>query len=263
MDVSQYYFMHWIYPFSAVTIYLAIVAYCTLRKKPQTSTSKVDNSRENSKEESDGGLFGVRAFMFIHNILLFGFSLITFCSVVPYIARAVSRSTDLYDLCCIQMPIEWEAGLNLWAWAFYMSKYWEFIDTFIILYRGGKASVLQVYHHAGVLVIMWCLVLSNTVAQWVMVSFNAAIHTLMYAYFALRSIRINVPFKIVLTMLQIAQFVIGGLQGGLHIWFGCQTRNADLASVLCECFVASLIALFTEFAYNEYFAKKKTVEQQN
>jgi GNS1/SUR4 family len=64
---------------------------------------------------------------------------------------------------CDQDGTFWnEGGLGAWATAFYISKYYEFVDTWILIFKGKDASFLQVYHHAGIAFIFWAAVASRT-----------------------------------------------------------------------------------------------------
>jgi GNS1/SUR4 family len=64
---------------------------------------------------------------------------------------------------CDQDGTFWnEGGLGAWATAFYISKYYEFVDTWILIAKGKDASFLQVYHHAGIAFIFWAAVASRT-----------------------------------------------------------------------------------------------------
>jgi len=43
----------------------------------------------------------------------------------------------------------WKAGMGRLAFLFYLSKYYEFVDTIILVVKRKPVSVLQTYHHAG------------------------------------------------------------------------------------------------------------------
>lgn len=49
----------------------------------------------------------------------------------------------------------WEEGLAFYGWLFYLSKFYEVVDTAIIIAKGKKSSLLQTYHHAGAMICMW------------------------------------------------------------------------------------------------------------
>ena len=100
------------------------------------------------------------------------------------------------------------------GWTSYMSKFYEFIDTAIILAKGQQASLLHIYHHAGVILVSWALVRFEYPPALILFFLNAGVHALMvssntiyqssnggktltkklqYTYYALMSIQVAVP----------------------------------------------------------------------
>lgn len=63
-----------------------------------------------------------------------------------------------------------------------MSKFYEVVDTFIILARGKKSSTLQTYHHAGVMILGWAALRYESPVGLGGVVLNAGIHTLMVRF---------------------------------------------------------------------------------
>lgn len=45
----------------------------------------------------------------------------------------------------------WNEGLGFWGWFFYISKFYEVVDTFIIVAKGKRCQTLQMYHHVSIL----------------------------------------------------------------------------------------------------------------
>jgi hypothetical protein len=60
-----------------------------------------------------------------------------------------------------------------------MSKFYEIVDTMVILARGKKSSSLQTYHHAGVIICGWASLKYESPAYLVGIVLNSGIHTLM------------------------------------------------------------------------------------
>ncbi|KAF3904683.1 hypothetical protein ABW21_db0208512 [Orbilia brochopaga] len=114
----------------------------------------------------------------------------------------------------------WEEGLAFYGWLFYLSKFYEVIDTAIILAKGRKSSTLQTYHHAGAMLCMWAGIRFMSPPIFIFVLFNSAIHTLMYTYYTLAALKIRVPMvvKRLLTTLQITQFLVGGSAAAVQIF---------------------------------------------
>ncbi|KAL4944442.1 hypothetical protein BDV06DRAFT_187331 [Aspergillus oleicola] len=105
----------------------------------------------------------------------------------------------------------WNGGLAFLGWIFYLSKFYEVLDTAIILAKGKKSSTLQTYHHAGAMMCMWAGIRYIAPPIWIFTLVNSAIHAMMYTYYTLTALRIPVPgiVKRSLTTMQITQFVLG------------------------------------------------------
>ncbi|KAJ5712095.1 hypothetical protein N7488_006251 [Penicillium malachiteum] len=105
----------------------------------------------------------------------------------------------------------WNQGLAYFGWIFYLSKFYEVVDTAIILAKGKKSSTLQTYHHAGAMMCMWAGIRYMAAPIWIFALVNSAIHAMMYTYYTLTALRIRVPtaIKRSLTTMQITQFVFG------------------------------------------------------
>lgn len=73
----------------------------------------------------------------------------------------------------------WNEGLAYYGWIFYLSKFYEVLDTLIILAKGKFSSTLQTYHHAGAMMCMWAGMRYMSAPIWVFVLFNSFIHALM------------------------------------------------------------------------------------
>ena len=73
----------------------------------------------------------------------------------------------------------WNEGLAFYGWIFYMSKFYEVLDTFIILAKGKLSSTLQTYHHAGAMMAMWAGMRYMSAPIWMFALVNSFIHTLM------------------------------------------------------------------------------------
>ncbi|KAI9892711.1 MAG: hypothetical protein M1814_001131 [Vezdaea aestivalis] len=113
----------------------------------------------------------------------------------------------------------WNEGLAFYGWLFYVSKFYEVVDTAIILAKGKKSSLLQTYHHTGAMLCMWAGIRFMAAPIWMFVLVNSFIHTLMYTYYNLAALAVPVPkaMKQTLTTLQIIQFIVGSLYAGLHL----------------------------------------------
>ncbi|KAF2218404.1 GNS1/SUR4 family-domain-containing protein [Elsinoe ampelina] len=114
----------------------------------------------------------------------------------------------------------WNEGLGFWGWVFYLSKFYEVLDTLIILARGKRSPTLQTYHHAGAMLCMWAGIRYMSPPIWMFCFINSFIHTLMYIYFTLATLKVRVPLSLkqTLTTMQIAQFLFGATFAAFHLF---------------------------------------------
>lgn len=82
----------------------------------------------------------------------------------------------------------WNEGLAFYGWLFYVSKFYELVDTFIILAKGKKSSALQTYHHAGAMMCMWAGIRYMSPPIWMFVLINSGLHAYMVRSTKLRTI---------------------------------------------------------------------------
>ena len=72
----------------------------------------------------------------------------------------------------------WNEGLAFWGWIFYLSKFYEVLDTLIIVAKGKRSATLQTYHHAGAMLCMWAGMRYMSPPIWMFVFINSFIHAL-------------------------------------------------------------------------------------
>lgn len=236
-----------------------------------------------------------KVFVIIHNILLCAYSVWTFIGMtstishlsfysVPSIFNSVKDhsfpelfwqsicNNDQFPLWSNQSSSSLK-GLTFWGYLFYLSKYYEILDTVIILLKGRPSSLLQSYHHSGAILCMWSGVRFMSPPIWIFVVFNSFIHSIMYGYFTLSCFKIRLPiwFKQSLTTLQISQFVIGGSLAIIHLfvhYFDQLTGNYNacistseqaIAVYINVLYLTPLTILFGAFYIDSYRKKAAVV----
>ncbi len=92
---------------------------------------------------------------------------------------------------------------------FYLSKYPELLDTVIMAIKGNtrQISFLHIYHHTSVILIFYTVISSSPYSEAYFCALqNCAVHTLMYSYYLLTSMKTGVFFtskiKKYMTMIQ-------------------------------------------------------------
>jgi len=137
---------------------------------------------------------------------------------------------------------------------FYLSKYYEFFDTFLLYLNGKTPIFLQKYHHIGA-VIMWHLSYMHKVdCIWIGTTFNSLVHTIMYSYYLGCLLKINqVRFiKQYITSLQLFQLIVPNF---FIIYFYYPPIETEFNFYIIKLFITyviGLIILFTQFYYKNY-----------
>jgi hypothetical protein len=118
---------------------------------------------------------------------------------------------------------------------------------------------LQVYHHAGVVILMWGFVVTaHTTAGLILIVLNSFIHSLMYTYYTLAAFGYNSPLKHYLTQAQLVQFLTG-IAVTVPALFKENCLNQAQKVVLggLHIYTIFLIYLFAQFYVSSYMKKGK------
>jgi len=141
---------------------------------------------------------------------------------------------------------------------FYISKYYEFVDTFLLYLNGKTPLFLQKYHHIGAVIIWHLFYVYKVDGIWLATLLNSFIHTLMYLYYLCCLLKINSVrfFKQYMTTLQLCQFLILYVKWYVYYppvesWF-----NYGIINVFAV-YGFGILFLFGEFYYKNYISVKK------
>lgn len=108
--------------------------------------------------------------------------------------------------------------LNNLMYNFWISKYYDYIDSMIIIAKGNyrQLSFLHVFHHSSVSTIMYYnyKLIPYGGDIWFLLFYNSFIHVVLYYYYFITSFKSNtkVWWSKYLTTFQIIQFVLGNIQ---------------------------------------------------
>jgi len=208
----------------------------------------------------------IQNFIFFHNFLLFSFSAWIWFRSWSLAITSYLRIGFLSTYCSeLSLNEFMRDGYSFYMTLFYLSKYYEFIDTYILIVKGKSVSLLQIYHHSGAVIAMYLNAVSQSPGGQFFVGLNSMIHTIMYAYFAsvsYESWRNEGGFlsgiKKYITSMQIGQFFIGIALTfyGTELNQNCYTDAARFAVRFSQIYVVPLIVLFAHFYVKSYSKKK-------
>jgi len=266
--------MDWRVPIVSSLLYAVLVSYFsrrnTLAGPPPVSSRAAKGKGAGLKQNEPWTLF--RSAVVVHNIVLMVFSAYVFWAVTPLLLASF-RYRPLMESFCDVGGWAYRHGVGYWTWIFYLSKYYELLDTAILLAKGRPSNFLQTYHHAGAIIGMWMLCMSRAFGAWVFVVLNSFIHTWMYLYYTLTCFGYQPSWKRLMTYMQLTQFfvglptacsyvfipkcigekchskdVLGKLVGGSGYW------SQFLALAFNFSYVAYLVVLFLDFARRSYWS---------
>jgi len=153
----------------------------------------------------------VKYFAVLHNSIL---CLISLAMLIGILDAAYDRALEAgaFDLICSQYfgKKVLHGKVGFWLYIYYLSKYYEMIDTLILLVKGKKVSFLHSYHHAVMTGLTWSWVYYGWLeGSWWCVLVNSIIHFFMYLYYTMATVGYDVWWKKYLTSGQIFQFMTG------------------------------------------------------
>ena len=189
-------------------------------------------------------------FSLIHNFGLHIFSLYTFTNLFwVLITKGVSSESGFYFN---QPSMRWILFL------FYLSKYYEYVDTMILYAKKKQPIVLQKFHHIGA-TIVWHL---GFVYEFEGVYFasliNSGIHTIMYGYYFLSLFSTIRPiinkYKVYITSAQVVQLAFGFVALPWFYYSKESLLNQRIIIVF-DLYIGCLIGLFLQFMIKNYTKK--------
>ncbi|KAF0976581.1 hypothetical protein FDP41_004480 [Naegleria fowleri] len=208
------------------------------------------------------------AFGFAHNVILSLGSLIMFAGMMygflqvaftSYLANETPGQSFLIGICNSNGTF-WNNryGTAFWIWVFMVSKWWEFIDTFLLCLKDKPLQFLHVWHHATVPLHMYLMLISEWDPAVFGFCFNAFVHIIMYYYYLQQYRGIDCWWKKLVTIIQIVQFVVcfvilGVSMNSQHCELDSQSSRIALSSTFT--LYLSYLVLFIKF-YASAYSKK-------
>ena len=144
-------------------------------------------------------------------------------------------------------------GLWFWCFMFYLSKYWEYVDTMILVLKKSEVKLLHSWHHFVVVWICFLFMKYNVSFFFSGVLWNAGIHTIMYFYYYLTTFGMKPWWGKNLTKAQMFQFFAGGISFWPMLVFCWQDLKSWLPIYLGnQAMLISFLWLFGGFFVKKY-----------
>lgn len=201
---------------------------------------------------------------FVHNFFLCWLSLLMLLGCLVSLYRIAMHKGWIY---IVFDRLDHEDGGNnigslmFWCYIFYVSKFYEMLDTVLMVLKGRPLTFIHMYHHMIVPYLFWSFMATDATAHWILVVNNSGVHVIMYFYYMIHTMGYTVWWKKYLTMLQIVQFFIDMMSTWPHIMtmffitpaMSGETCYGTMPPVLFgQCVGLSFVYLFTSFYFTAY-----------
>ena len=189
-------------------------------------------------------------FSLVHNLGLHVFSLYTFTTLFSVLLnKGISSESGFY----FNSPgVKW---LLFW---FYISKYYEYVDTMILYAKKKQPIFLQKFHHVGATFVWHLGYIYEFEGVYFASLINSGIHTIMYGYYFLSlfdNIRPMINrYKIYITSAQVVQLGFGFVA---LPWFYYNKESLLIQRIIIvfDVYIVCLILLFLNFMIKNYSKK--------
>jgi elongation of very long chain fatty acids protein 4 len=234
---------------SCLIVYLVVVS---------TGCAKLRRQSKTSKEPS-----WLKSIVVFHNLFLI---LLSAYMCLGCVAEAYSNGYTIWGN--NYKPSEIKMARLIYT--FYVSKIYEFIDTFIMLLKGNlkQVSFLHIYHHATISFIWWMIVrVAPGGDAYFSAALNSWVHVCMYSYYLLAIVIGKSELKRqkylwwgrYLTQMQMFQFVLNLCQA---LYCSKYSPYPKFLSKILLVYMASLLALFGHFYYSKHIVTVKNLSKK-
>ncbi|KAG2375003.1 hypothetical protein C9374_010377 [Naegleria lovaniensis] len=250
-------FLHWHYPLAFSLIYVVSLFVLPLYMK---------HVRKNEPIRS----VLLDSFIKFHNLFLSGLSLLM---VLGFAGEAINVMNEakgetlgqvISSVTCDARDRMGRGAIPFWLYVFYLSKYYELLDTVFLMVKCKPLTFLHTFHHVSTLCLCWYVILQKSQMMWFPSMLNAGVHVIMYYYFYVCTLKGSSIFtpgclnvvKPWITRMQILQFVADLLVPKLWLYFkyvdGHQCTGDYHAYLLVDVVVGSFLLLFLNFYFKSY-----------
>mmetsp|Transcript_16125 Transcript_16125/g.41911 ORF Transcript_16125/g.41911 Transcript_16125/m.41911 type:complete len:260 (-) Transcript_16125:96-875(-) len=216
------------------------------------------------------GIFGLRAALggsvcrvppllaALHNFILCSGSAVMLAGCAYEAMQEARRLHSFQWLFCLDVGTHVKGPLYFWSYIYYLSKYYELLDTVILVLKGRALTFLHVAHHSMVLVMAYLWLECSQSLQVLALLFNTGVHVFMYFYYFMCSIGRPPKWKKAITNIQIWQFVSSFLLSVPFWWIHYTVKPCSgfQAMVFNTVFNLMLLFLFANFHRKSYAQTK-------
>jgi len=206
-----------------------------------------------------------------HNLLLCALSIVMLFAVVYEVYQKWMQNGQSLELLFCDSEGKLSEGRQVaWFYIFYLSKFYELLDTLIIVLKKNKIIFLHIYHHIITIVLVFVMMNQAVAVQWLAITANCMVHIPMYFYYAMSTLGYDIWWKKYITLFQITQFIVDVTSNllGFTFHFGFLGKGKQCSGPLWAwCFgqgvLLSFLFLFIHFWRRNYRMKPSNSQPKN
>eukprot|EP00035_Acanthoeca_spectabilis_P001250 m.78738 g.78738 ORF g.78738 m.78738 type:complete len:285 (+) comp10740_c0_seq2:53-907(+) len=163
-------------------------------------------------------------------------------------------------LFCADGDAQVHPKMHYWLYIFYVSKFYELLDTVILRLKKRDLILLHWFHHTVVIAMTWSWVHFRMNFACLGMLANTIVHVFMYSYYFCSVLKINVWFKKYITTMQLVQFALSFVASVYYVRYandgrGCYGNSFGPFEFTLACNI-SFFFLFAMFYVKSYSGKQ-------
>eukprot|EP00038_Savillea_parva_P031443 m.86612 g.86612 ORF g.86612 m.86612 type:complete len:300 (-) comp9671_c1_seq1:24-923(-) len=154
--------------------------------------------------------------------------------------------------------------MHYWLYIFYVSKFYELLDTVLLRLKKRPLIFLHWFHHTVVIAMTWSWVHFKMNFACCGMLANTLVHVFMYYYYLCAALKIKVWFKKYITSMQLVQFATSFALSVIYIQYAsdgtpCYGSEFGPFEFTLACNI-SFFVLFAVFYVQNYSTKAQSTE---
>jgi len=202
----------------------------------------------------------LKLFRIFHNAFLCFGSFVMVLGMLTQLFKAYQEG-GAEALVCDSNRVQLKGYLYNWYYVFFLSKIYEFIDTYILIFRKKEIKFLHLFHHFITAFLCWLGLYDEIAIQWTVIVMNGTVHVFMYYYYLATSFNTDLWWKKYLTSMQITQFVVDIVMGAPYYYsilaLGKNCSGTVWSLGFTHVILIAFIILFVNF-FNHTYTKDGT-----
>jgi fatty acid elongase 3 len=209
----------------------------------------------------------------LHNFNMMVISFVCLIGLVYEVSVAYTKD-GMYAIICDPHQKYNNGKIIIWIYFYYISKYIELFDTFLLVLRRSQLRFIHTYHHVTTMFITFFGLATGGTGQWIIITLNVFVHVIMYYYYVQVTLGRHVWWKTYVTDIQLTQFAIDVLFLSYYIYaelvyerpIGNSCSGDLTGAILCDIIVSSFFVLFFQLRQRNLRAaraKESSQKQQS